>query len=64
MTNEWKSISEEVREAGVQGAGGETVCAQSLEGGRKGGWAGKFGWGRKVKEFVPDGLDFSQRRAL
>lgn len=50
---EWNTISEEVSKAGVQGTGGETACSQSLEGGRKSVWGGKFGW-----EFLQNGLDF------
>lgn len=50
---EQNTISEEVSKAAVQGTGGETACPQSLEGGRKGMWGGKFGW-----ESLPNGLDF------
>lgn len=45
---EWNTASEDLRVAGVQDTGGESL-PQSPAGGRKGGWGGKFGRGKETK---------------
>ena len=65
MATEWKPVSEEVWDAGIQGAGGETVCPQSPEAERKDGCGGKFRWGKEGKRvFNQRALIFSAKKKV
>lgn len=49
---EWNPISEEAKEVGIQGAGGETICFQILKGEKRMGGEVSVGREKKVRALI------------